>query len=79
MLAFHPVPRDGGEVHALAGGRYLDRFERRDGAWKIADRRVVMDLSRASLPGEPWKLEDAFANRGGRREADPSHGFVDEE
>jgi ketosteroid isomerase-like protein len=79
VLAFHPVPRDGGEVHALAGARYLDRFEKRDGAWKISDRRVVMDLSRAALPGEPWKLEEAFANRGGRRATDPSDGFVGDE
>jgi SnoaL-like domain len=27
------------------GGRYLDRLERRDGEWRIARRRLVMDLS----------------------------------
>jgi hypothetical protein len=25
------------------GGRYIDRFERRDGAWKIADRVCVRE------------------------------------
>jgi len=29
----------------LFGGRYFDRFERRDGEWKIAERAVVLDLS----------------------------------
>jgi len=78
VLAFHPV-RDrasGAETHALAGGRYLDRFEKRDGEWKIADRRVVIDWTRASLPGEAWSLEDAFARKGGRREKDPSFGLL---
>jgi hypothetical protein len=27
-------------------GRYLDRFERREGVWKIASRKVVIDWSR---------------------------------
>ena len=36
--------------------RYLDRFERRDGQWKIARRIVVQDWKRiADLPGEEWK------------------------
>lgn len=76
VLAFHPVRDEDGEVHAVAGCRYLDRFEKREGAWRIADRRVVMDLSRRALAGERWRLEDAFSARGGRREADPSDGFV---
>ena len=78
VLALHPV-RDRAsarEVHALAGGRYLDRFEKRNGEWKIADRRVVIDWTRASLPGEAWSLESAFGLRGGRREKDPSHGLL---
>lgn len=27
----------------MAGGRYLDRFERREGVWKISHRRYVQD------------------------------------
>lgn len=30
----------GSEYDLIAGGRYLDRWERRDGGWKIAQRRV---------------------------------------
>lgn len=78
VLALHPV-RDretGSETHALAGGRYLDRFEKRDGEWKIADRRVVIDWTRGALPGEAWSLEKSFGLAGGRREKDPSHGFL---
>jgi hypothetical protein len=76
VLAYHPVPdANGGEVHALFGGRYLDHFERRDGEWKIADRKVVMDWTRSALPGEEWELAGAFSEmKGARHEADPSFG-----
>jgi hypothetical protein len=32
-----------GEAVTVGGGRYVDRFERRDGEWRIAVRRLVMD------------------------------------
>jgi hypothetical protein len=32
-----------GMAASVVGGRYLDRFERRDGQWKIAHRLYVMD------------------------------------
>lgn len=36
---------DGGESLDLFAGRYVDRFERRDGRWRIARRTVVHDWS----------------------------------
>ena len=30
----------------LTGGRYVDRFERRDGRWRIAERTFVLDWMR---------------------------------
>lgn len=76
VLAYHPVSDGaGGEVHALFGGRYLDRFEKRTGEWKIAERRVLMDWTRSALPGDSWGLEAVFADAaGGRGRADPSYG-----
>ena len=38
-----------GEVDWLMGGRYVDRFERRGGVWRIADRTVVYDWSRVDV------------------------------
>jgi len=35
--------KDGRTVH-VAGGRYLDRLEKRDGEWRIAVRRLVVDF-----------------------------------
>ena len=47
---FHAVHRrvqkDGSRVDLIFQGRYVDRFERRDGRWGIADRKVVYDRSR---------------------------------
>ena len=34
--------RGGGKTN-LYGGRYLDKWERRNGEWRIADRRFVLD------------------------------------
>jgi hypothetical protein len=48
-LAVQVLPRDAEGVarQTLAGLRYLDRFERRDGAWRIAERRNVADWSQS--------------------------------
>ena len=55
VLAFHPH-RDDGKDGSLAifAGRYIDRFERRNGDWKISDRRVVNDWSREHVAGDEW-------------------------
>jgi 3-phenylpropionate/cinnamic acid dioxygenase small subunit len=41
----------------LAGGRYIDRFERRDGAWKVAVRSTVIEYS-GLLPSMPIPFGD---------------------
>lgn len=46
----------------LCQGRYVDRFERRDGEWRVAERFVMYDWSH-SLPAQPamWEgYEGAF-------------------
>jgi ketosteroid isomerase-like protein len=68
-------PEDGDLVHESLGARYLDRFERRDGEWRIAVRRVVFDWSRTETvtdrtyftrkPGDGYLL-------GSRSAEDPS-------
>lgn len=48
---------DRGPSEMLIGGRYLDRFERRDGVWKIAGRRFVCDWNRvdSTTAGQPGR------------------------
>ena len=73
FIALHPEVTAAGPAHAMVCGRYLDRFERRDGVWLIADRKVVIDVSRALTPAEDWRGAPSFP-AGARREADPSAG-----
>ena len=40
------IPHHGGAVDWTHAGRYVDRFERRNGEWRIAYRTVVYDLER---------------------------------
>ena len=40
----------------FTGGRLVDRFERRDGAWRIAHRRTVFDWNRDTPSNEGWCL-----------------------
>lgn len=69
-------PATGQPLHYKAFGRYLDIFEKRDRAWKIAHRRVLIDWSEAGTPPHPWRRIPEFL-QGGRREKDPSWGFFD--
>lgn len=47
----------------LSGGRYLDRFERRDGDWRIATRVVVLEWH-GSAPGGGLDPATTFARLG---------------
>lgn len=49
FFAFHRYERDGGEYDWTVAGRYVDRFERRSGLWRIAHRLAVMDWDRVDL------------------------------
>lgn len=71
------VGRNRDETNWLAGGRYADRLERRDGAWKIAFRCTALEWS-GTMPAAGVPLfgdaPDAFANGvPGRDRADPSY------
>ncbi len=54
------------------GGRYVDRFERRNGEWRIAVRRVFMDWS-LEVSAEAWNKDRHWFIVGSRDRADPSY------
>lgn len=65
-----------GSPLSLSGGRYIDRFEKRDGRWAIAARLCVSDWR--GQPGEPSLVPELslLLNSGGapaRDKSDPSY------
>ena len=60
----------------IAGGRYLDRLERRDGAWRIASRYCIVEWSGSNDEGPiPFAdIPDVHASGiPGRNRDDPSY------
>jgi hypothetical protein len=48
--------RGGTTYDTFTGGRLFDRFERRDGVWRIAHRRTIFDWNRDVPSSEGWCL-----------------------
>ncbi len=54
FIAHHAIATPDGDIFMIAAGRYLDRFERRDGAWKIAHRHAVYDWNSTVPLTDNW-------------------------
>ncbi len=50
--AFHRTLSDAGAADLWVSGRYVDRYERRDGHWKIAHRSELVDWTRLEPAGD---------------------------
>ncbi len=50
VFATETIERDGERYDTSVGGRYLDRFERRDDRWAIVERVLAFDWSRVEPP-----------------------------
>lgn len=76
-ITFVQAQTPDGPASALVGGRYLDRFEKRAGAWKIAHRRYVMDWNMNGPATARWAGAFFGALSHGRTDAqDPSHAML---
>jgi hypothetical protein len=73
MLAYHRTPApDARDI--LIGGRYLDRYERRQGNWKIARRSLALDWCRVvPVNAEDYREFAAGAPLGRADADDPSY------
>lgn len=62
-------------------GRYLDRFEKREGQWRVADRTVVYDWieerNRPELAQDNLHLFGKRQPNGARLSRDPLYTFLD--
>lgn len=53
--AYHRFKQAGSApFDVILGGRYIDRMEKRGGAWKIAHRVVAFDWNRTLGESQPW-------------------------
>jgi hypothetical protein len=77
VLAFHKIRTEEGSIDLLIGGRYFDRYEKRDGAWKFAARAVVADWANLHDPSivnlDNPVIEGSYIGKPGM--ADPSYEF----
>ncbi|HEV2651744.1 MAG TPA: nuclear transport factor 2 family protein [Rhizomicrobium sp.] len=75
FIAHHTIAREGQpDTFMLAAGRYLDRFERRNGEWKISHRQAAYDWNSSTNSTDSWNRTDpgqwTFGTRG---QADKSY------
>lgn len=49
-VATHTFAAKRGETEVIVGGRYLDKYEKRDGAWKFLERVIVTDWAHVHEP-----------------------------
>ena len=78
IWTFLRVERDGRSWDTFTGGRLNDKFERRNGEWKIAHRRTVFDWNRDTPASEGWCLgyidtRSAGVLRGRKDTSDPTY------
>ncbi len=77
LIALHRVRGPDGPFDVLVGGRYFDRYSRRDGRWKFAHRAIVADWANIHSPSIV-DLDHPFlagAHLGKPGPDDPSYGF----
>lgn len=81
VIAVDTRAGDDGDMDRLSGGRYLDRFEAIDGAWKFTHRTFVHDwqIEQPSTDqrDDPDGMYAALRTRGGHYPDDPVYSFWD--
>ena len=65
------ITRDA-EKYDDIGARWVDRFERRDSTWRIAERTSIVEYNRSFPRGEEGAIVALF-NNGTRDRTDPSY------
>lgn len=72
----HMISTGDAPQETLTGGRYLDRFERRDGQWRIAHRTFVHDWNMTQpVTEETVGMYEQLPTRGGYAPNDPGWAF----
>lgn len=68
------------ETQRFVFGRYLDRFERREGMWRLSHRQYVMDGNTnrptTAARGDPPVAHDHFVPEGAKGASDPGRALL---
>jgi hypothetical protein len=76
VQAHHVIVQGEDLVQLLVGARYLDRFERRGGEWRIAFRTEVVDWGRWLPVPERWFEQNGEMPKGRRDRDDLSYRYL---
>lgn len=76
VYAHHVIQQADAPHELIVGGRYLDRFSRRDGVWRIAFRTELLDWGRHMPIPERWFDDNTELAQGVRGRADRSYEFL---
>ena len=71
--AFHRMNTNGLEQDLIILGRYIDRYEKRSGTWKIAHRTELNDFDRIVPAADEWSKSTPEALRGATAPDDLSY------
>ena len=76
VIGVTSIVGENGKTDQLVGGRYLDKYQRKDGIWKFTDRLFVLDWN-INQPGSAIWTEGigALARRGRSDRDDVSYSF----
>ncbi len=74
--AFQYMETPEGPIELAVGARYLDRFEKRAGAWRIARRREVVDWGSPKPLTTDWFAATGTTNRGVKYPDDEVYAFL---
>ena len=79
VIAYHRSENDDDAYLLITGGRYLDRYSKREGEWKFSHRKCILDWAQETTvpaklqPGNP--ITDGSIAAGRMDAEDPSYSF----
>ncbi len=78
ITVYHRLEKDGEPFDCIIGARELDRFEKRDGEWRIAHDRVLLDWNQDLPACDSWArgLFIGAAPEGAKDQSDPSYQMI---
>ena len=74
--AYHRIDGEGGPQDLFISGRYVDRYEKRNGVWKISFRSEVNDWTRTDPASDGYFEAAPEGLRGARKPDDYSYRIL---